>query len=180
LFAAPLNTPGASFGLSPGEAEAALQRLFVHWLGRRRRIPTLPLHDYLGIVLRRRRGETTWRYDRSLGEWALIVNTDGTLYQTHEAYREAWALGNVFHQTIDEVIGSDRYADSLDRDRRVRTRTCRGCGWEPSCSLLPAFDGLLAGERETRCHYGYALCQFIDEYFTRHRFSIDRIARLAE
>jgi uncharacterized protein len=180
LFAAPLNGPEAPFVLSAVEAEAALQRLFVHWVGKRGRTPTLPLHDYLGVVLRHRRRETTWRYDRSLGEWAFIVNTDGSLYQTHEAYHEPWALGNVFEQTIDQVIASPAHAASLRRDRALAARVCGGCAWESSCSMLPAFDGSLAGPQTSRCHYGYAHCQFIDEYFTQNHYSLDQISRLAQ
>ena len=44
--------------------------------------------------------------------------------------------------------------------------------------MLPAFDGAMAGGQESRCNYAYALCDFIDRYFTAHGFTLDQIAGL--
>lgn len=178
LFAAPLNTPDAPFALTTAQAEEALQRLFVHWVEQKRRVSVLPIGDCIATVLRCRHGSPTWKYDRQLGEWAFIVNRDGTLYQTHEAYDERWALGNIFEQPIDEVLASPAYVASFARDRALVARVCSGCRWKKGCSMLPAFDGSMAGGQESRCNYAYALCDFIDEYFTSHGFSLDQIAAL--
>ena len=178
LFAAPLNTPDASFALTTVEAEAALARLFVHWVEQKRRVSVLPIDECIATVLRCRHGLSTWTYDRLFGEWAFIVNTDGTLYQTHEAYDERWTLGNIFEQSLDEVLASPAYAASFARDRALIGRVCSDCRWRKGCSMLPAFDGSMAGGQESRCNYAYALCDFIDQYFTSHGFSLDRIAGL--
>ena len=178
LFAAPLNTPDAPFALTTAQAEEALKRLFVHWVTRRRRVRTLPLNDCIATVLRQRRGSPSWTLDRQFGEWAFIVNTDGGLFQTHEAYDERWTLGNVLRQSVDEVLASPAYAASVARDRALVARACTGCRWRKGCSTLPAFDGAMAGRPESRCNYTYALCEFIDEYFTSHSFSFDRIDSL--
>ena len=178
LFAAPLNTPDAPFALTTAGAEDALKRLFIHWVARKRRVPVLPIADCVATVLRRRHGSPTWQLDRQGGEWAFIVNTDGTLFQMHEAYDGRWALGNIFAQPIDEVLTSPAVLASYARDRALVARVCSGCRWNQGCSMLPAFDGSMAGRRESRCNYTYALCDFIDEYFTSHRFSLDRIGGL--
>jgi uncharacterized protein len=178
LFAAPLNTPDAPFALDTAQAEEALKRLFMHWVERKRRVSILPIDDCIATVLRGRHGSPTWKMDRELGEWAFIVNTDGGLFQMHEAYDERWKLGNIFEQTIDEVLASPAYVSSFARDRDVVTRVCSGCRWKTGCSMLPAFDGSMAGRRDSRCNYTYALCEFIDEYFTSHGYSLDRIAAL--
>jgi uncharacterized protein len=178
LFAAPLNTPDASFALLPTDAEAALKRLFVHRVKQKRRVSVLPIDDCVATVLRCRHGAPTWKYDRRGGEWAFTVNTDGTLYQTHEAYDARWTLGNIFEQTIDDVLTSPAYVASFARDRALAARVCSGCRWKQGCSMLPAFDGAMAGGQESRCNYAYALCDFIDEYFTAHRFTDDQIAAL--
>lgn len=178
LFAAPFNTPDAPFAITIAQAEDALQRLFVHWVEQQRRVSVLPIDDCIATVLRCRHGSQTWKYDRQLGEWAFIVNTDGTLFQTHEAYDERWALGNIFEQPIDEVLASSAYVRSFARDGALIERVCTGCRWKKGCSMLPAFDGSLAGRQEARCNYTYALCNFIDEYFRSHGFSLNRIARL--
>lgn len=178
LFAAPLNTPGASFAITVAEVEAALERLFVHRVRQRTRVSVTPLDECIATVFRARQGARTWTYDRRQGEWAFIVNRDGSLYQTHEAYEPRWQLGNAFDQSIDSVLESPAYAASLARDRELVSRVCSGCAWKQSCSMLPAFDGALAGPRDTRCNYAYALCQSIDRYFTAHGFTLDRIAKL--
>ena len=178
LFAAPLNTSDAPFAFSNAQAEEALKRLFIHWVESRRRVSVLPIDDCVATVLRCRHGSPTWKYDRDVGEWAFIVNTDGTLFETHEAYDARFALGNIFRQSIEEVLSSPAYAASITRDQALMARVCMGCRWKQGCSMLPAFDGSLAGGQESRCNYTYALCDFIDEYFTSHGFSLDRIAAL--
>ncbi|HEX6627327.1 MAG TPA: radical SAM protein [Gemmatimonadaceae bacterium] len=178
LFAAPLNTPDAPFALATPEAENALKQLFLHWVKRPKRVRVLPIDDCIATVLRHRHGSRTWQMDRTLGEWAFIVNTDGNLFEMHEAYDDRWKLGNIFAQSIDDVLASPAYLASFARDKALATRVCSGCRWKTACSMLPAFDGSLAGGQESRCNYSYALCNFIDEYFTSHDFSVDQIAEL--
>ena len=178
LFAAPLNTPDAPFALATPQAEEALCRLFLHWVKRQKRVSVLPIDDCIATVLRQRHGSSTWKLDRRLGEWAFIVNTDGNLFEMHEAYDERRRLGNIFEQSIDEVLASPDYLASFARDSELTTRVCSGCRWKKGCSMLPAFDGTLAGGQDSRCNYTYALCNFIDEYFVSHGFSVDQIAEL--
>src|SRR5207245_1268483 len=72
LFDAPLNVPGAPFGVTEREIVTALRTLFVHWLTRRRPIAVYPLLGYLHVALSRRRGESAEEYDRDAhGEWAM-------------------------------------------------------------------------------------------------------------
>ena len=144
----------------------------------KRRVPVLPIDDCIATVARQRNGSRTWTYDRRRGEWAFIVNTDGTLYQTHEAYDERWALGNIFEQELDEVLAAPPYVASFARDGALAARVCSGCQWKTGCSMLPAFDGSLAGGQESRCNYTYALCTFMDKYFPSHGFSLKQIAGL--
>ena len=120
LFAAPLNTPDASFAITTAEVERALERLFVHRVQQKRRVSVLPIDDCIATVLRRRVGAPAWKYDRKIGEWAFIVNRDGMLYQTHEAYDARWALGNLFEQPLDAIMTSPPYVASLARDRARR------------------------------------------------------------
>ncbi len=178
IFAAPLNTPEAPFALTVPQAEEALARLFVHWVEQKRRVSVLPINDCIETVARSRIGSPTWTYDRRVGEWAFIVNTDGMLYQTHEAYDKRWALGNIFEQSIDGVLKARPYRASFARDRALVARVCSGCHWKKGCSTLPAFDGSLAGGQESRCNYAHSLCTFIDEYFTSHGFSHEQITGL--
>src|SRR5262249_22186516 len=101
IFDAPLNTPEASFSLSSEEAVAALCRLFRHWIRRPNRIGVLPLRDYAYAAFLKLTGRTQWQYDRRDGEWAIVVNTDGAVYQVLDAYDRSLALGNIQHQSFD-------------------------------------------------------------------------------
>ena len=112
LFDAPLNTPESAFSLTARGTVAALQRLFDYWIGCRRRIAVWPLVDYLYTALLRRTGQSRHLYDRrGVGEWALLVNTDGTLYHRPDAYDTALALGNVFQQKICDILASEAHAE---------------------------------------------------------------------
>ena len=87
LFQAPLNTPGASFAVTAQQMIDALCRLFTHWALRPDRVSVSPLNSYVRTVYLKMIGQSQGRYDRQTGEWALLVNTDGELYQVPEAYQ---------------------------------------------------------------------------------------------
>src|SRR5205814_1318176 len=141
LFDAPLNTPEAVFSLTARATVAALERLFDYWIQCRRRIAVRPLIDYVYTALLRRTGESRQTYDRSgVGEWALLVNTDGTLYHRPDAYDAVLALGNVFQQGIRDILASEAYAESLRRDARLVQRFCDGCEYRGACNTIPIFE----------------------------------------
>lgn len=179
LFDAPLNTPEAGFSLSARATVAALERLFDHWMQCRRRIAVWPLVDYVYTALLRRTGESRLPYDRSgVGEWALLVNTDGTLYHRPEGYDAALALGNVFRQGVREILDSPAYAESLRRDAALVQRFCEGCEYRGACSTVPIFESPRKAIGARRCGIAYPLYGYVERYLEAHRFSTARIQRL--
>ena len=179
VFDAPLNTPEASFALTTRSKVAALKRLFDYWIRHRHPIGVWPLVDYLYTALLRRTGESCRTYDRQgVGEWALLVNTDGTLYHRPDAYQPELALGNVFRQTVGEILASGAYARSLGRDAHLVQQFCDGCAYRGACNTIPIFESprRLIGTR--RCAIAYPLYAYIERYLKEHRFTTARIQRI--
>ena len=172
LFDAPLNVPGASFRITESEIVAALQTLFRHWLTRRRPIPVYPLLDYLGVALHRRRGESDQEYNRdSHGEWAILVNTDGTVYEVMDAYDEARSLGNVFTQPLKDILRSAAYRESLARERELRARVCGVCTFRGPCNTLPLFEARRESWTGERCAIAHDMHTFVDAHLRERQMS---------
>jgi uncharacterized protein len=179
LFDAPLNTPEASFALTTRATVGALKRLFDYWIRRPRRIGVWPLIDYVYTALLRRTGEARQTYDRrSIGEWALLVNTDGSLYHRPDAYNPDLALGNVFHQTMRNILSSDAYAESLGRDGRLTQRFCNGCDFLGPCNTIPIFESPRTVIGKARCGIAYPLYRYVERYFDEKRFTTARIQQI--
>ena len=178
LFDAPLNTPGATFAITERATVDALKRLFDHWIESPNRIAVWPIVEYVYTALLRSRGEIRPRYDRvNLGEWALLVNTDGALYHRPDAYDEALKLGNIFTQGIAEILDSDAYNASLDRDEQLVRHVCEGCRHLGPCGTTPVFEA----PRSTtgrRCGVAYPMFRYVDDYFAREGFTSDDIAQV--
>jgi uncharacterized protein len=179
LFDAPLNTPEAGFSLGPRSIVTALKRLFDYWIERDHRIGVWPLVDYVYTALLKRTGEERQLYDRrAAGEWALLVNTDGTLYHRPDAYQQDRSLGNIFRHSIGEILASGAYASSLTRDAELVQRHCKGCVHLGACSTLPMFESPRRLVDTRRCGIAHPLYSYVERYFDEHRFSTARIQRL--
>jgi uncharacterized protein len=117
---------------------AALTDLYDHWVETGCAIRVEPLSSCLTTVLQRLCGLERPAYDRSVaGEQLLTVNTNGDLYTPRERYRDDLALGNVFRQTIEEILESPAYAASLARDSELADRHCGNCRYSGACDRHP-------------------------------------------
>ncbi len=164
LFDAPNNTPDAPFAVTHRAIVDALCDLFVAWYADDEAVPVSPLLEYLEVVSTRWEGRQRPLYDRRQGgEWALLVNTDGGLFQAIDAYDPRRSLGNCFQQSIDEILASPAYEASLERDAEIFARHCDGCEWLGACSRLPVVECQRSGAQE-RCPIAFATCGFIDAY----------------
>lgn len=175
LFDAPLNTPQASFAASTAQMTEALCRLFAHWVERPNHVRVAPLDDYVRAVYLKMVGGVQAPYDRQQGEWAWLVNTDGALYQVMDAYDRARALGNVFVDSIGDVLDSPAYAASLDRDRALFERHCGPCEFRRACTSLPLFESARSGRHPERCHIAYDVMRYIEGFFREHRYTPARV-----
>jgi uncharacterized protein len=179
LFDSPLNETGASFAVSYPEMLEALKTLFMHWIDRPRHTRVSPLHEYLETILLHMLGRSRPRYDRRAnGEYVLLVNTDGSLYQRADAYDPTKVLGNIFDQTIDEIISSPSYHASLRRDEALVKRYCSSCEYLGACDTSPLFESPRGDIGETRCHVAYPLYRFMDAYVREQRYTPTDLQRI--
>jgi uncharacterized protein len=178
LFDAPLNVPGANFAASTTEMTEALCALFDHWIRRRNPVSVAPLDEYIRAVYLKMRGAAQAPYDRRRGEWAWLVNTDGTLYQVMDAYDPGRALGNVFVDKLDDVLDSPAYAASLAADDALFQRHCGPCEFLGACNSFPLFYSPRKGSHPARCHIAYEVTKHIDKFFRSNNWRPQRIRAL--
>ena len=179
LFDSPLNDASASFAATYPQMLEALKTLFVHWIDRPRHTRVSPIHEYLETILLRMLGRSKPRYDRRAnGEYVLLVNTDGSLYERADAYDPTKVLGNVFDQTIDEIIASPKYRASLERDEALARRYCGSCEFLGACDTSPLFESPRRDIGEQRCHVAYPLYRFIDTYVRERRYTPADVQRI--
>lgn len=180
LFQAPLNTPGAPFAATASQMIDALCRLFAHWALRPNRVPVWPLNSYVRMVYLKMMGQRQGRYDRRAGEWALLVNTNGELYQVMDAYEPRFSLGNLFRDSLADVLSSDAYAQSLVRDDALYARHCGRCQFRGACNSLPLFESAYPGPHLERCYIAYEVLQYIEAFVKSNRYTPQRLRALSD
>jgi uncharacterized protein len=155
-----------------------LGQLFVHWVESEYPIRVAPLLDHVYTVLLKLRAERQQPYDRRIsGEWALLVNTDGELYQRLDAYEPSRSLGNVFSESIRTLVRSERYAASLLRDDQLRKRYCVGCAYDGPCNGLDVFESPRTESNAPHCSLSYRFNGFVERYFEENGWSVDDVSR---
>jgi len=179
LFDSPLNGPDAPFATRTEEMLAALQDLFVYWIERPWRIALSPFDDYLETVALQMQGRTRALYDRrAYGEYIVLVNTDGALYERRDAYDATRSLGNIFTQSIDDILSSSAYGASLDRDEALMGQYCGDCEYLHACDCSPLFESPRRFTVERRCHIAYPMHRFIADYVRDRRMTPKQIERI--
>lgn len=128
--------------LDPAQVVAALLDVLqaqLAWKGRPVRVH--PLEDYLEAAVRKSSGMPGPVYDPGRREWALIVDTNGDVYNHAEAYDARYRFGNAFAQPMGDVMRSAarRRATAL---REARAGTCKRCGFDGACPRLPVVEAL--------------------------------------
>ncbi len=155
------TTPAAAGALSlPPEATlSALAALFEHWVARGRRLPVHPVLRALRVVHDRQAGRR-----RPPGDGArFIVQPDGRLSLQGGTASPDVAVGNLFDQTIGEIVESAAYAAALARADRLRRRHCSACRYEGACDARPVLEqphSYPAGA----CPLESRLCDHIDSF----------------
>jgi uncharacterized protein len=177
VFTAPGNTTNAPFALSRERAIASLCSLFLHWVSRVRPVVVHPLFEYLQNLFLRQKGEYSSPVNRRAdGEYVVLVNTNGDLFQVRDAYHTELRLGNVFEQDLEAILSSPQYEASLARDD-IRFRAhCRGCSYLGICDGSPLFESNYADGHLRRCYVAFDLYRFIAKVLKRDR-ALKRRAR---
>ncbi len=179
LCASPLNTPSADFSIGDAEIVEALKDLFVHWIDSDFKIEVQPLRKYLDTALLHLMGLEREPYDRAeSGERLLLVDTDGTLYTIVDRYAPGASLGNIFAQSLDEILESLPYSSSIERDKQRCWRHCGGCEYRGACDTYPLFsEPYRSGS--SHCRVAFELITFIEHFLRKEGFDKDEFAETA-
>jgi len=164
MFDAPLLPTSPELTISTDQCAAALEKLFVHWIESGCRVPIYNLSACLNTVLMHMAGleRLAWDAQRN-GERVFMVNTDGALWSIVERYQPGRSIGNLFSQTIDEILDSPAYEASLQRREELLQLHCHQCPYRGACDgepILTIPHNYPAGP----CPIAARLCRFIENY----------------
>lgn len=134
LFDGPDTRPMEAVRVTHEQITSALSRLFVHWVKTGYRVPVEPLVAYLQTAVYAMAGVNRTPYSRRQhGDGVLVMETNGDLYRVLDLGEATNKMGNVCKQSFDELLVSDEYAASLDRDDEAYKRHCESCSLKSSC-----------------------------------------------
>lgn len=175
VFGAPPLAANPDLTITAAEAAAALEDLFTYWMSRSCAVEVFNLSWYLNTVLLRLASLERLAWDaRENGERIFTVNTDGTLWTPAERYCPDRSLGNLFHQSLDEILESPAYEDSLFRRDQLARRHCHGCRYAGACDGEPIF-ATPRDDPPGPCPIASRLCRFIEDYLCRAGYDERRI-----
>jgi uncharacterized protein len=173
LFDGPEDRPLDGVAADRATINAALMRMFRLWFEDGCPFPIRLFDEYLMIVALKTMGLTRgFRYDRGMiGDKILVVNLDGRLYQPCTDYADAFALGDLSRQSIDEIFASDGYARSLVRDAETRNAVCDHCEYSGACGAKEMFMVNDGGASARRCMTAQPLLRSIERYLDAEGFN---------
>lgn len=160
----PPTAPYADCVISDGRMVEALKDLFVYWIDHGAAIAVEPLSSALQTVLLHMTGLEQRAYNRRVdGERLLIVNTDGTIYPTMDRYGPDRSLGNLFDQSVEDIVNSHTYEASLCRHEQLIDQHCGGCTYRGACDNTPLVH-MPYKPFLKRCRVFEELCRFIEDF----------------
>jgi uncharacterized protein len=163
LSRAPLHAL-PNLALTEREMVEALADLFEYWMERGATLEVEPLRTCLQTVVMQIAGLARLPYDRThWGDRAFVVDTTGSLYSAADCYVVGRSLGNVFEQSMDEILAAPAYAESVQREDQFRKERCCGCEFLSACDTYPAFATQETPEGP-RCRITFGLLSFIHRY----------------
>jgi uncharacterized protein len=120
--------------LTHAEIVAGLSAVFDAWLQSEDATPALPVSEYLDYA-------TTWlgggegaTYNIRENECVFIVNTNGDTYGIVHAYDPEYLYGNIFRQSLDEILASPGRTRAVGEAEARVERHCSGCKYFGACS----------------------------------------------
>ena len=122
--------------LSADDVLQAFKRLACRWLDSSADIRVHPIQGYFEIALRTLRAtDASYRlYTKQARELVYIVNTDGMLYSIADAYDPALAHGNIFRQSLQDIVDSKAYQGVVAAANLRMRAACSSCKYLGDCS----------------------------------------------
>ena len=169
LFNGPAERPLAVVAAEPNDVNLALMRLFELWFEDGCPFPIKPLDQYLTMAVMKmlglRRGLV---YDRRvIGDRIMILELDGTLYEPGTDVSDNFALGNLQTQSIDQIIKSDAYQRSLERNDDVLQNVCQRCEYFSVCGGTEIFMLNDGGAQNRKCMTAQPLLRSIEAFLNQ-------------
>jgi uncharacterized protein len=181
LFEGPDSRPEGLFEVSDDDLAVAMCDLFDHWIENGAVIDVLPLSEWLQNVLRKILKQRRPVYDRrSRGESVLLVETSGDLYQTDERGDPALRLGNVMTQTIEQILASESYNESLNRTDEKTERFCQRCSHYGFCNGYPVHAEPFTVAPSVGCPITTAVHDHIERYLLETGYDALALAGLLQ
>lgn len=176
LFQGPDERPAGAFEVSDDELAVALSDLFDYWVEHGTVVDIAPLSEWLMDVLRKLVRLRVPLYDRRLrGERVLLVETNGDLLTTDERGLTEARLGNLFVESMEQVLNGPRYAASLARTEAKTARVCAGCEHFGFCDGYATHAEPFEEIRGARCPVTAAVHDHIEQYLVSNGFGPDRL-----
>lgn len=164
LFAPPETAPGASLALSPEEIVQALGQLYEHRQKTGSGLPVEPLDRVQQAVARHRGDQAGPLYARrGYGVSRFVVHPDGTFATQAGTTSGEHVLGNILGQDLEEILGSDLYLRSLDRDDAKRAEVCGRCRFHRACNGRALLETPIASLSDP-CPVEAKLCAFMEAH----------------
>lgn len=120
-------------GITQAERLEALKRIADIYFASPPRIRLDPIDNFLRSAVDALTGRYELDYQpETQGEWALIVDTDGSTYTYGDSYTPEGYIGNLVTQSIPEIFESQTYLRASAR-RKARMAPCNDCPFFGSC-----------------------------------------------
>lgn len=150
----------AAFAISLPQVIEAFKELYRHWWTDPNPIPVLPLTGYQRTAWLMRLNLPTRDFDRSVTEWRLTVDPIGDLYVRPSVYGGEQRVGNLFSQTLSEILQSSPYRETLEQDKLRVARVCDRCDYRLACDTRPVLESPRL-QTERACPIAAQMCEFI-------------------
>lgn len=98
-----------------------------------------PLQDYYLAAARYLTNAQGAFYEPAVSESVLIINTNGAIYSNGDPYKTAGWMGNVFQNSISEILDSEAHTATV-ATRMRRAMTCRQCKYDTKCNQFPLIE----------------------------------------
>jgi uncharacterized protein len=143
------DAQNTNVALAQEEVLAAMEQMFDLWLEETSPITVEPLFTYVENFLAARLADqpswhanANWRkYDKSAWESIYIVNTDGAIYSYADAYKAELSHGNIFQQSLSELVLSPGHRLAITAAESRMAETCTGCRhYGRGCSGYPVAE----------------------------------------
>jgi radical SAM protein with 4Fe4S-binding SPASM domain len=112
------------------------------------------------------------------GDSVLVVNVDGTVYRVVDAYVPELAMGNLAEQSLEELLQSEAYAASLQRDAEELDQHCGRCEYRAACSHAFVYDTRATFQYAGSCVTAWHCIEFMVKFIQEQGYSEEAIKGL--